>query len=174
MKHTFPTMNPDDKVTPGDTPDTLDAMLAAHPVRPSSDFTTRTLARLDALRAGGDPEIDRLLARHPVVAPAGFTDRVMDAVAFERRKKFILFRVFAPAALAACLALAALPILDTARRTDSAETRLAAVVEADAELRALASLPAPPSSPKAASDIATFADIDAALTATNTEYAYGI
>ena len=174
MKHTVHTMNPDDKVTPGDTPDSLDAMLAAHPLRPSADFTARTLARLDRMRAEGDPEVDRLLTGHPVAAPVGFADRVMAAVAAERRKKFILFRVFAPAALAACLALAALPSVHTGHRTDSAEARLAAVVETDAELRALAALPETAATSKASSDIATFADIDAALTANNTEYAYGI
>lgn len=176
MKHTVHIMNPDDKVTPGDTPDALDAMLAAHPVRPSADFTARTLDRLDRMRTEGDPAIDRLLARHAAAAPVGFADRVMAAVAAERRKKFILFRVVAPAAMAACLALAALPAFTATggHRADSAEARLTAVVESDAELRALAALPETAVTSKASSDIATFADIDAALTANNTEYAYGI
>lgn len=160
-------------------PDDLDALLASRPVRPSADFASATLARIARERESADSPLDALLASRPVVAPAGFADRVLAAVAASRRR-ILFFRAGSAIAAAACVALVVAGSFRTVGTSGpTAAERIAATLESDAELSSLAALPAAnaPSSTLADTrtrDLAAFADLDAALAASSTEYAYGI
>jgi hypothetical protein len=169
MEH-FNDMNHDHRPD-SDRDDDLDALFASRPVRLSADFTEKTLARI-ALAAGeSDPALDALLATRPVAASPDMPDRVIAAVATERRRRFILLRVASPLALAACLALAALPALMTGR---VAGDRVTAALNADAELSALAALPVSKNSVLHSEELATLADLGAAFASEAPDSAYEI
>lgn len=161
----------------GDASDELDALLAARPVRPSADFTSVTLARIACEREAADAGLDPLLASRPVSVSPGFVGRVLAAVDVERRRRFVL-RVVTPFAAAACLTLAALPLVTAGSRhaASSPADRVAAALDSDPELRALVALPSSSGAlaDTRSRDLAAFADIDAALNSSSTEYAYGI
>lgn len=132
-------------------------LLSRSPLRAAPDFTAVTLARIrDAALAEPSPDDAALVARPLGVTP-DFTARMFAAIAAERRRtRVIRFSAFATAA--ACLALAALVAIRAPRH--DADTRLARVLDADAELAALASLPA---DSVATADLASLAELDDAL-----------
>lgn len=152
-------------------PDPLDGLLASRPVRPSDGFADAALARIARERAAADPALDTLIASRPVAAAPGFADRVLEAVVAARRRRLI-FRLVTPFAAAACVALALLPATGIRRGAPTPADRVAAALAADPELRALAALPS--RSEIRTRDLAAFAELDAALTDSGTEYAYGI
>lgn len=155
-----------------DRDDDLDALFASRPVRLSTDFTEKTLARVALAAAGdSDPAVDALLASRPLAAPVGMQDRVLAAVATERRRRFVLLRVVSPLALAACLALAAIPALMPGR---VAGDRVTAALNADAELSALATLPVSKNSALHTEELSTLADLGAAFASDIPDSAYEI
>lgn len=170
MEH-FNDMNHDHRPD-SDRDDDLDALLASRPVRLSADFTEKTLARIALAAAETDPALDTLLASRPLAAPAGMVDRVVAAVATERRRRFVLLRVVSPLALAACLALAAIPALLSTGHT--AGDRVTATLNADAELRALAALPVSKNNALHSEELATLADLGAAFASEAPDSAYEI
>jgi hypothetical protein len=154
-----------------DRDDALDALLASLPVRPSADLTEKTLVRI-ALAAGEDDRaLDALLASRPLAAPVGMPDRVIAAVATARRRRFVLLRFVSPLALAACLALAAMPALISGRASGD---RLGATLNADAELGALAALPVSGNPTLNSDELATLADLGAAFAREAPDSAYEI
>lgn len=169
MEH-FNDMNHDHRPD-SDSDDHLDALLASSPVRPSADFTEKTLARIALDARDSDPALDSLLASRPLSAPADMPGRVLAAVAVERRRRFVLLRVVAPLALAACLALAAMPALMTGRAPGD---RVTAALNADAELRALAALPVSKNSALHSDELAVLADLGAAFADDSPDSAYEI
>lgn len=85
--------------------------------------------------------LDTWLAASPVRASAGFEDRVLVVVARERRRRVIRFSLAAFGAVA-CAVVAFLPAVVSPPDVDA---RLARLVAADADLRALVALTGPAS-----------------------------
>ena len=154
--------------------DPLDALLEGRPLRPSSDFAEKVLARIASERDTGDTALDALLASRPLSAPAGLADRVVAEVASLRRRRFVIFRVVPPVALAACLALAALPAFVTGGLGRAPSDRLAATLAADPELNALAALPAAKNNTLHAEDLAALADLGAGFAENASDTSYEI
>lgn len=129
-----------DSFRPTGPDDRLDALLASRPVRPATGLADRVLAEIAREKRAQDDALDRLLKAAPTAVSPGFAERVLQAVSRARRRRLI-FRISAPLAAAACLALAALPGLHGPGRGLSGPDQVAAALAADAELSALAALP---------------------------------
>ena len=82
----------------------LDAMLRKTPLKASSDFTAKTLARLHSAPDVNDDLIDDLLARNSVTPSADFTARTVSAATHERNViSFMRPALAAAASVAICM-----------------------------------------------------------------------
>lgn len=110
-----PAMNNANNHFPGPD-DKLDALLKKRAVRPSADFTAKTLASLHAKTDVTDTFLDDMLAKHPVRARQDFTARTLARVARRDNILSILRPVLAAAASVA-VSISGIWVYENASRT---------------------------------------------------------